>query len=210
LRKTQFFEEQQTMKRLVRGGLVLALLVRFWLPTTVAAEGTVKNFRVSDSASGAAMTNFPSGISTVYVIFDYADMQNETITVKVYGPGGVVLYEKGKSYTGSGTEAIPIAASGGAFADAVSTNPYVSQRITSLGLAQSIVWTVGKEPTPAAITPPPATVPPAAAATPVPSQPSPPAGLSQASLGTLALVALAFVVLLAILIWALRRLMGGR
>lgn len=198
------------MKRLILGGLVLVFLLGFGLPTSVAAEGTVKNFRMSDSASGAAMTNFPSGISTVYVIFDYADMQNETLTVKVYGPGGVVLYEKGKAYTGSGTEAIPITASGGAFADATSTNPYVSQRIASLGLAQSIVWTVGKEATPAATVPPRPTTPPAAAATPVPSQPSQPAGLSQASLRTLAIVALAFVVLLAVLIWALRRLMGGR
>jgi len=198
------------MKRLILGGLVLVFLLGFGLPTSVAAEGTVKNFRMSDSASGAAMTNFPSGISTVYVIFDYADMQNETLTIKVYGPGGVVLYEKGKSYTGSGTEAIPITASGGAFADATSTNPYVSQRIASLGLAQSIVWTVGKETTPAATVPPRPTTPPAAAATPVPSQPSQPAGLSQASLRTLAIVALAFVVLLAVLIWALRRLMGGR
>jgi hypothetical protein len=198
------------MKRLILGGLILALLVSFWLPTTVAAEGTVKNFRVSDSATGAALTNFPSGTSTVYVIFDYADMQNETLTIKVYGPGGVVLYEKGKSYTGSGTESIPITASGGAFADAVSTNPYVTQRITSLGLAQSIVWTVGKEPTPAATTPPLATVPPAALATSVPRQSSPPAGLSQEALRTLALVALAFVVLLAVLIWALRRLLAGR
>jgi len=198
------------MKRLILGGLVLVLLLGLALPSSVMAEGTVQNFRVSDSATGAAMTNFPSGISTVYVIFDYADMQNETLTVKVYGPGGVVLYEKGKSYTGSGTESIPIAASGGAFADAVSTNPYVTQRITSLGLAQSIVWTVGKEPTPAATTPPLPTTPPAAAATRVPSQPAQPAGLSQASLGTLALVALAFVVLLAILIWALRRLLAGR
>jgi hypothetical protein len=188
----------------------LGFLLSLVLPLSVTAEGTVKNFRMSDSPTGTAMTNFPSGISTVYVIFDYADMQNETLTVKVYGPGGVVLYEKGKSYTGSGTEAIPIAASGGAFADATSTNPYVSQRIASLGLAQSIVWTVGKEATPAATVPPLPTTPLAAAATPVPSQPSQPAGLSQASLGTLALVALAFVVLLAVLIWALRRLMGGR
>lgn len=198
------------MKRLILGGLVLVFLLGFGLPTSVAAEGTVKNFRMSDSTTGAAMTNFPSGTSTVYVIFDYADMQNETLTVKVYGPGGVVLYEKGKSYTGSGTEAIPITASGGAFADATSTNPYVSQRIASLGLAQSIVWTVGKEATPAATVPPRPTTPPAAAATPVTSQPSQPAGLSQASLRTLAIVALAFVILLAVLIWALRRLMGGR
>jgi len=198
------------MKRLILGGLVLVFLLGFGLPTSVAAEGTVKNFRMSDSTTGAAMTNFPSGTSTVYAIFDYADMQNETLTVKVYGPGGVVLYEKGKSYTGSGTEAIPITASGGAFADATSTNPYVSQRIASLGLAQSIVWTVGKEAPPAATVPPRPTTPPAAVATPVPSQPSQPAGLSQASLRTLAIVALAFVVLLAVLIWALRRLMGGR
>lgn len=198
------------MKRLILGGLVLVFLLGFGLPTSVAAEGTVKNFRMSDSTTGAAMTNFPSGTSTVYVIFDYADMQNETLTIKVYGPGGVVLYEKGKSYTGSGTEAIPITASGGAFADATSTNPYVSQRIASLGLAQSIVWTVGKEATPAATVPPRPTTPPAAAATPVPSQPSQPAGLSQTSLRTLAIVALAFVIMLAVLIWALRRLMGGR
>lgn len=198
------------MKRLILGGLVLVFLLGFGLPTSVAAEGTVKNFRMSDSTTGAAMTNFPSGTSTVYVIFDYADMQNETLTVKVYGPGGVVLYEKGKSYTGSGTEAIPITASGGAFADSTSTNPYVSQRIASLGLAQSIVWTVGKEATPAATVPPRPTTPPAAAATPVPGQPSQPAGLSQASLRTLAIVALAFVIMLAVLIWALRRLMGGR
>lgn len=198
------------MKRFILGGLVLAFLLGFVLPTMVAAEGTVKNFRLSDSPTGPAMTNFPSGISTVYVIFDYADMQNETLTVKMYGPGGVVLYEKGKSYTGSGTESIPIVASSGAFADAVSTNPYVAQRISSLGLAQSIVWTVGKEATPAATVPPRPTTPPAAAATPVPGQPSQPAGLSQASLRTLALVALAFVVLLAVLIWALRRLLAGR
>jgi len=198
------------MKRLILGGLVLAFLLGLWLPASLSAEGTVKDFRLSNSPTGPAMTNFPSGIGTVYVIFDYADMQNETLTVKVYGPGGVVLYEKGKAYTGSGTESIPIAASGGAFADAVSTNPYVAQRITSLGLAQSIVWTVGTEPTPAATVPPRPTTPLVAAATPVTSQPSQPAGLSQGSLGTLALVALAFVVLLAVLIWALRRLLAGR
>ncbi len=197
------------MKRLILGALVLAFLLSVWLPAIAVAEGTVKNFRLSDSATGAAMTNFPSGISTVYVIFDYADMQDETLTIKVYGPGGVVLCAKVKPYTGSGTEAIPIATSGGAFADATSTNPYVTQRIASLGLAQSIVWTVGKEATPAATVQSP-TARPTVLATPVPSQPSQPAGLSQVSLRTLAIVALAFVILLAVLIWALRRLMGGR
>jgi len=104
-------------------------------------QGRITNFHMSNACDGPAMTHFPSGISTVYVIFNYAYMEYEPIRIKVYGYGGAVLYDHKETYVGAGTECLPVS---GPFPDGdyYVTNMYVKVRGVE-SLFDSIEWSVG-------------------------------------------------------------------
>jgi hypothetical protein len=68
---------------------------------------------MSNTPYGPAVTQFASGTSVVYVVFDYSDMQNEVIKVGVYDSIGSALLEQVKAYTESGTESIEVPGPGG-------------------------------------------------------------------------------------------------
>lgn len=139
---------------------------------------TVTNFRMSDSPDGPAITDFPAGIEKVYVIFDYANMQEDQMRVRVYDGQGNILYDKVETYTGSGTASIELTGpDNGVFpTDFYLTNRYIFIEGIEY-LSESYMWTVGGAPTPVleevvVMTPP---APPPAFLTPMapPEQPTP-------------------------------------
>jgi hypothetical protein len=75
------------------------------------------------------------------VVFDYADMQNDEIRVRVYDNIGNVLFEQVEAYTGSGTESIEVwAPEGGAFPG----GRYLTNLYTFVFPIKSIIWDVGR------------------------------------------------------------------
>ena len=139
--------------------LVLGLILSISLVSTALADGRVANPHMSNAPGGPAITEFASGTSVVYVVFDYTDMQNEPVRVKVYGFGGTVLYDETKNYTGSGTESLLIS---GPFSEGYYlTNIYITIKGVEY-LSESVEWTVSAavEPTPTPIPPTPTPVPP--------------------------------------------------
>ena len=106
--------------------------------------GTISNARMSNTPYGPAVTQFASGTSVVYVVFDYSDMQNERVKIKVYDNLGNVLFEQVEACTGSGTKSIEVLGpGGGAFPDGrYVTNFYRGPPIKTL------IWDVGEVTTP--------------------------------------------------------------
>jgi hypothetical protein len=79
---------------------------------------TVSNLHMSDAPYGPPVTEFPSGTTVVYMVFDYFYMQNDEITLKVLDSRGDLLFEQTQAYSGSDTESIQVSGpGGGAFAD---------------------------------------------------------------------------------------------
>lgn len=93
---------------------------------------------MTDTPGGSAVTQFASGTSVVYVVFDYSDMQNDEIRVRVYDNVGNVLFEQVKVYTGSGTESIAISPEVEAFAD----GRYLTNLYSGLFPIRTIIWDV--------------------------------------------------------------------
>ncbi len=104
-------------------------------------QGRITNFHMSNACDGPAMTHFPSGISTVYVIFNYAYMEYEPIRIVVKGYGGAVLYDQRKIYVGAGTECLEIPGPFPDF-DYYVTAMYVTVRGVE-GPSWTIDWSVG-------------------------------------------------------------------
>ena len=98
--------------------------------------------RMSDTPYGLPVTQFPSGTTVVYMVFDYSDLQNEEITIRVTDQVGSALFEQGDSYTGSGTESIESwGPHGRPFADGqYHTRLYLHSSVFPL---EDITWYVG-------------------------------------------------------------------
>jgi len=72
-------------------------------------EPMITNLRMSDACDGPAIALFPAGVETVYLVFDYSDMQGEPYRIRVADRADIViLHDESHSYTESGTECIPI------------------------------------------------------------------------------------------------------
>lgn len=69
-------------------------------------EPLITNLHMSDSCDGPAITLFPAGVQTVYVVFDYSNMQGDPYRIVV--SDGVNLHDESHSYTLSGTECITV------------------------------------------------------------------------------------------------------
>jgi hypothetical protein len=54
--------------------------------SVAAQEGTITNFRLSDSCDGDDKMLFDAGTETVYLVFDYSGMHGEEMRIKVNGP----------------------------------------------------------------------------------------------------------------------------
>jgi len=91
----------------------LPLVVKDYSP-----QPTVSNLHMSDTPYGPPVPRFPSGTAVVYVVFDYYNMQNNEVRIRIHDQLGTVLFDQVEAYTGSGTESIEVwGPGGGAFAD---------------------------------------------------------------------------------------------
>jgi hypothetical protein len=130
------------MKRLVP--IVIALSLTILLANIAAAQKpSLVNAHLSDTPDGPAMTQFPSGTTVVYAIFDYADMAGETVTVRVYPDYYAILFEQTKAYTGAGTESV---ATGLDDEEAFPDGQYATNFYIGGYLARTILWDVGAPP----------------------------------------------------------------
>ena len=124
---------------------IAAVLCVSALLASVVYAGITSNEHMSDTHYGAPMTQFPSGTTLVYVVFDYTEMQNEEITVKVWSPIGEVLFEQTQAYSDSGTESIEVPGpEGGAFPD----GRYATNFYRGILIFKTLLWEVGEVTTP--------------------------------------------------------------
>jgi len=149
------------LKHLVSIALVLLLSAML---VSVVYAGITSNEHMSDTPHGLPVTQFPSGTTVVYVVFDYTDMQNEEITVKVWSPIGELLFEQIQAYSGSDAESIEVTGpAGGAFPD----GRYVTNFYRGILIYKTLIWDVGEMTTP---TPTPTNTPtPTSTTTPAPA-----------------------------------------
>ena len=126
------------MKRLVP--IAIALSLTILLASIAVAQGGVSTAHLSDTPDGPAMTQFPSGTTVVYAIFEYADMTGESIKVRVYDNYGSILFEQPQEYTGSGTESVATTTSDGYFPD----GRYVTNLYRGEYVSRTIIWEVGE------------------------------------------------------------------
>ena len=126
------------MKRLVP--IAIALSLTILLASIAVAQGGVSTAHLSDAPDGPAMTQFPSGTTVVYAIFEYADMTGESIKVRVYDNYGSILFEHPQEYTGSGTESVATTTSDGYFPD----GRYVTNLYRGEYVSRTIIWEVGE------------------------------------------------------------------
>lgn len=128
------------MRRIILGAGSLALLLGLVLFGVTGASG-IRNFRMSDAPDGPALTDFPTGTETVYVVFDYVDLAvEETVRVRVYNYDGEVLFDQTDTYSGSGTASIAVSSEDGPFSD----GPYVTTLYFAGGyMSEALEWTVG-------------------------------------------------------------------
>jgi len=126
------------MKRLVP--IAIALSLTILLASIAVAQGGVSTAHLSDTPDGPAMTQFPSGTTVVYAIFEYADMAGESIKVRVYDNYGSILLDQPQDYTGSGTDSVATTTSEGYFPDGrYVTNFYLGEYVS-----RTIIWNVGE------------------------------------------------------------------
>jgi hypothetical protein len=153
------------MKRFIARAVGLAILLSVLLVNTIYADVTVTDFYMSDTPYGPPVTQFPSGTTVVYVVFDYVDVQDEEIRVRIYDRGGTVLFEQAKSYSGSGTESIEVLGPDG---EAFPDGPFYMTNLYSglFVIKPPVFWDVTADAGMATHTPTP--VPATATATPVP------------------------------------------
>jgi len=138
--------QRSTIKHLISIALVLCLSA---LLASVVYAGITSNEHMSDTHHGPSVAQFPSGISAVYVVFDYSDMHNEEITIKVWSPIGELLFEHIQAYADSGTESIEVPGpEGGAFPD----GRYATNFYRGILSYKTLIWDVGEvtPPTPTA------------------------------------------------------------
>jgi len=125
------------MRRAILGLLVS---VAFVLGGVQVAASGVHALRMSLTPEGPAMTDFPSGVEEVYVVFEYTDLMSEQVRVVVTNYAGQVLFENTQTYTGSGTAFIAIRLASGPIPD----GPYVTTLYFAGDyLSQAVEWTVG-------------------------------------------------------------------
>jgi hypothetical protein len=126
------------MKRLVP--IAMALSLTILLASIAMAQGGVTNAHLSDTPDGTAMTQFPSGATVIYAIFDYADVVGESVTVRVYDNYGSILFEQTQEYNGSGTESVATTTNEGYFPD----GRYVTNFYQGEYVGRTIIWNVGE------------------------------------------------------------------
>ncbi len=146
------------IKRLFTVAMLAVLANLVWVAVG-SASAVVHNFHLSLTADGPAMTQFPSGTDTIYVMFDYADAEDTPIRVTVWDDRGRLLFEDDRRYNGAGHRVISVTADP-SFEDTRPGQSNVAAIYVDEYPTESIEWTVGPgEPTPTSTPTPPAEVP---------------------------------------------------
>jgi len=98
-------------KRVVLVAAVIALVLTVVLIGVVAAkvasslatqQATITNLHMSDSCDGDDIILFPAGTETVYLVFDYSEMQGQEMRIAVEGPKFFVEAEHSSVIKSSG------------------------------------------------------------------------------------------------------------
>jgi hypothetical protein len=92
---------------------LLLLGVSTWVmaASSGAQQATVAgifNLHMSNTDSGPPVTQFPTGTSIVYVVFDYYDTANTPIRVVIYSPVGQIIFDQTTLYSTSGTASVGV------------------------------------------------------------------------------------------------------
>jgi len=105
-------------------------------PLATDEQGLITNLGMSDSCDGSNMMLFPADTETVYVVFDYSDMQGRERRIAV--TDGVALYDATRSYTGSGTECITVTHTSGS----IPPDTYRTQIYEGMYPMKTLLWHV--------------------------------------------------------------------
>jgi len=105
-------------------------------PLATDEQGLITNLGMSDSCDGSNMMLFPADTETVYVVFDYSDMQGRERRIAV--TDGVALYDATRSYTGSGTECITVTHTSGS----IPPDTYRTQIYEGMYPIKTLLWHV--------------------------------------------------------------------
>lgn len=108
------------------------------VPFQPAFNPVVTNCRVSDAPGGAAVSQFPAGTRTVYIVFEYAYMAGEAVEIRVYDNYGHVLFDEVRTLAGDGTVSIAFSAGEEAFA----AGRYCVNLYQGGGVIKTIIWDV--------------------------------------------------------------------
>ncbi len=136
------------MRRAVPGLLVIVAVLGIWNARVAASD--VKALRMSLVPEGPAVTDFPSGVERVYVVFEYTDLVSERVRVVVTDYAGNVLFDNIETYTGSGVASIAVQMASGPIPD----GPYVTTLYFAGDyLSRALEWTVGGVQSPPTPTP---------------------------------------------------------
>lgn len=135
-----------------RSGEPVALLQATPVPVAPTPGPRVMNFRLSDAPDGPAVANFPSGTSLVYAIFEYAEMKDTSVQLRVFDGEGNVPFEQTNRYRGAGMDSMAVSSATEVFPDDVYVaNVYLymdSDLFPGPFLVDSYEWFVGHPPTP--------------------------------------------------------------
>ena len=103
-------------------------------PFQPVPASSVTNCRVSDAPQGAAVSEFPAGTGTVYIVFNYVYMAGEEVGIKVYDNVGNVLHEEVRTLSGDGTVSIAFPAGG--------EGRYLVNIYQGGGVIKTVIWDV--------------------------------------------------------------------
>jgi len=109
--------------------------------TPQATAAGIVNLRMSNTAYGPPVTQFPEGTSIVYVVFDYYDTANTPIQVVIYPPSGPpAIFDQTQTYSGNGTASVSVP---GSFPpDPPPAAPYVTNVYVAGQYADGEEWRV--------------------------------------------------------------------
>jgi hypothetical protein len=126
------------MKRLVP--IVIALSLTILLASIAMAQNQL-DFHLSDASDGPAITQFPSGTTVVYAIFNCIDeIEGKQMIVRVKGDYGSILFEQAETCTGSETKTIATTTSEEYFPD----GRYLTNLYQDEFPSASVIWDVGE------------------------------------------------------------------
>jgi len=108
------------------------------VPFQPVPASSITNCRVSDAPQGAAVTEFPPGTETVYIVFDYAYMAGEEVEIKVKDNAGNVLFHEVRILSGEETVSIAFSAGEGGFA----AGRYFFNVYQGGGVISTVIWDV--------------------------------------------------------------------